>query len=118
MCQPLSQPASCPTFATWMLHGRKPAVNCWREGSSVMIFSRLRIELADHPGALAAVTRVLAAGGLNVVEVSIHEVEAPRAVDEIVVHAEAPIEVADLTASLQSVGAQLLSVGPCDIWGD
>jgi len=83
-----------------------------------MIFSRLRIELADHPGALAAVTRVLAAGGLNVVEVSIHEVEAPRAVDEIVVHAEAPIEVADLTASLQSVGAQLLSVGPCDMRGD
>lgn len=84
----------------------------------MMVFSRLRIELADHPGALAAVTRVLAATGLNVVEVSIHEVDAPRAVDEIVVHAEAPIEVAELTSSLSSVGAQLLSVGPCDMRGD
>lgn len=83
-----------------------------------MVFSRLRIELADHPGALAAVTRVLAAEGLNVVEVSIHEVEPPRAVDEIVVHAEMPLEVAALTASLASVGAQLLSVGPCDMRGD
>lgn len=83
-----------------------------------MVFSRLRIELADHPGGLAAVTRVLAATGLNVVEVSIHEVEPPRAVDEIVVHTETPIAVAELTASLQSAGAQLLSVGPCDMRGD
>ena len=85
---------------------------------AVMVFSRLRIELADHPGALAAVTRVLAATGLNVIEVSIHEVEPPRAVDEIVVHAEVPIAVEELTSSLQSVGAHLLSVGPCDMRGD
>jgi len=79
-----------------------------------MVFARLRIELADHPGALAAVTRVLAAGGLNVVEVSIHEAEPPRAVDEIVVHAEEPV-AAD---ALASVGAELLSVAPCDMRGD
>src|SRR5438477_532654 len=50
-----------------------------------MVFARLRIELPDHPGALAAASRVLATQGLNVVEVSIHEVEGQRAVDEIVV---------------------------------
>jgi len=83
-----------------------------------MVFSRLRIELADHPGALAAVTRVLAAQGLNVVEVSIHEAEPPRAIDEIVVHAEQPIATAELSTSLVAVGAQLLSVGPCDMRGD
>lgn len=83
-----------------------------------MVFARLRIELADHPGALAAVTRVLAAGGLNVVEVSIHEVEPPRAVDEIVVHAEHPLAADDLAAALSVVGAELLSVGPCDMRGD
>jgi len=46
-------------------------------------FTQLRIELPDHPGALAAVTRVLAQHGTNVVEVSIHEVDGgvrvPRA---------------------------------------
>ena len=84
----------------------------------VMVFARLRIELADHPGALAAVTRVLAARGLNVVEVSINEAEPPRAVDEIVVHAEHPLAADDLAAALSTVGADLLSVGPCDMRGD
>lgn len=83
-----------------------------------MVFARLRIELADHPGALAAVTRVLAAVGLNVVEVSIHEAEPPRAVDEIVVHAEDPLQADSLSAALAAVGAELLSVAPCDMRGD
>jgi len=84
----------------------------------MMVFARLRIELADHPGALAAVTRVLAGQGLNVVEVSIHEVEPPRAVDEIVVHAEEPVAGPELGAALALVGAELLSVAPCDMRGD
>lgn len=84
----------------------------------MMVFSRLRIELPDHPGALAAVSRVLAAQGLNVVEVSIHEVEGPRAVDEIVVHASATPRSTVLSAALASAGAELLSVAPCDMRGD
>jgi hypothetical protein len=84
----------------------------------MMVFARLRIELPDHPGALAAVSRVLAAEGLNVVEVSIHEVEGPRAVDEIVVHAAEAPRSAWLSAALASVGAELLSVAPCDMRGD
>jgi hypothetical protein len=83
-----------------------------------MVFTRLRIGLADHPGALAAVTRVLAAGGMNVVEVSIHEAEPPRAVDEIVVHAEDPINADAMASALASAGAELLSVAPCDMRGD
>jgi predicted amino acid-binding ACT domain protein len=84
----------------------------------MMVFARLRIELPDHPGALAAVSRVLAAEGLNVVEVSIHEVEGPRAVDEIVVHTAEPVRTAQLAASLITAGAELLSVAPCDMRGD
>lgn len=84
----------------------------------MMVFARLRIELADHPGALAAVTRVLAAAGMNVVEVSIHEAEPPRAVDEIVVHADEPIRTDTLAPALAAAGAELLSVAPCDMRGD
>ena len=84
----------------------------------MMVFARLRIELPDHPGALASVSRVLAAEGLNVVEVSIHEVEGPRAVDEIVVHAAEPLRTTELATSLSAAGAELLSVAPCDMRGD
>jgi predicted amino acid-binding ACT domain protein len=84
----------------------------------MMVFSRLRIELPDHPGALAAVSRVLAAKGLNVVEVSIHEVEGQRAVDEIVVHSDSPLTSTDLARALEAAGADLLSVAPCDMRGD
>src|SRR3954453_17567387 len=84
----------------------------------MMIFVRLRIDLPDHPGALAAVSRVLAAEGLNVVEVSIHEVEGPRAVDEIVVHTAEPVRSSELATPLRSAGAELLSVAPVDMRGD
>jgi len=83
-----------------------------------MVFARLRIELPDHPGALAAASRVLAAQGLNVVEVSIHEVEGQRAVDEIVVHADGPVSSVELGRSLEAAGADLLSVAPCDMRSD
>ena len=82
-----------------------------------MEFARLRIELPDHPGALAAVGRVLAGRGLNVVEVAIHEVEGDRAVDEIVVHGNR-LSYAELSPALTAVGADLLSVGPCELLGD
>ena len=89
-----------------------------RSDPPMLAFARLRIELPDHPGALAAVGRVLAAHGLNVVEVSIHEVEGNRAVDEIVVHGDASLSWSDLSPALAGVGAELLSVGPCEMRGD
>jgi ACT domain len=84
---------------------------------ATMTFARLRIELPDHPGALAAVGRVLAGCGLNVVEVAIHEVEGSRAVDEIVVHGDPP-DYALLAPALAAVGTDLLSVAPCEMRGD
>jgi predicted amino acid-binding ACT domain protein len=80
----------------------------------VIVFTRLRIDLPDHPGALAAVSRVLAAEGLNVAEVSIHEIDGTRAVDEIVVHAPEPVDRDVLADALRAAGADLLSVGPCE----
>jgi predicted amino acid-binding ACT domain protein len=77
------------------------------------IFARLRIDVPDHPGALAAVSRVLAGLAMNVVEVSIHEVEGERATDEIVVHCEAMPAYDVLNAAVRGTGAELLSVGPC-----
>ncbi|HVA59282.1 MAG TPA: ACT domain-containing protein [Mycobacteriales bacterium] len=81
-------------------------------------FARLRIELPDHPGALAAVSRVLAVKGLNVVEVSIHEVEGSRAVDEIVVQVARLPAHSDLGPVLAGAGAELLSIAACDMRGD
>ncbi|HEX3900206.1 MAG TPA: ACT domain-containing protein [Mycobacteriales bacterium] len=77
------------------------------------IFARLRIDVPDHPGALAAVSRVLAGLAMNVVEVSIHEVEGERATDEIVVHCEAMPAYDMLHEAVSGTGAELLSVGPC-----
>ena len=80
--------------------------------------TQLRIELPDHPGALAAVTRVLARHRLNVVEVAIHEVDGPRAVDEILVAGEEPIDTDLLRTSLAGAGGDLLSLSPCALQTD
>ena len=76
-------------------------------------FARLRIDVPDHPGALAAVGRVLAGQAMNVVEVSIHEVEGDRATDEIIVQCAAMPGYEQLAAAISAVGGTLLSVGPC-----
>jgi predicted amino acid-binding ACT domain protein len=78
--------------------------------SSATTFARLRIDVPDHPGALAAVSRVLADLAMNVVEVSIHEVEGDRATDEIVVHSDAIPDFHDLRDAIAAAGAELLSM--------
>lgn len=50
---------------------------------------------------------------MNVVEVSIHEVEGARATDEIVVHCDAMPSYDELHVAVAGAGAELLSVGPC-----
>ena len=80
--------------------------------------TQLRIELPDHPGALAAITRVLARHRMNVIEVAIHEVDGPRAVDEILVEGDVPVDGAALRATLAAAGGDLLSVTPCEMRTD
>ncbi|HVT63958.1 MAG TPA: ACT domain-containing protein [Mycobacteriales bacterium] len=76
-------------------------------------FARLRIDVPDHPGALAAIGRVLAAESMNVVEVAIHEVEGDRATDEIVVQCATMPSFDTLAGPIAAAGGALLSVGPC-----
>src|SRR3954471_6247076 len=77
--------------------------------------TQLRIELPDHPGALAAITRVLARHRMNVIEVAIHEVDGPRAVDEILIEGDGPVDAAALRSTLADAGGALLSVPPCEM---
>ena len=83
-----------------------------------MTLSQLRVELPDHPGALAAITRVLARLRMNVVEVAIHEVDGLRAVDEILVESGEPLAISSLRGSLAAAGADLLSITPCEVRTD
>ena len=80
--------------------------------------TQLRIELPDHPGALAAITRVLARHRMNVVEVAIHEVDGPRAVDEILIEGDGPVDPVALRTALTGAGGDLLSVTPCEMRTD
>lgn len=59
---------------------------------AAMVAYRLRIELPDRPGALAAVTGEIAAANANIVSIDVHEVDGETVVDEVVV------EVADTWA--------------------
>jgi len=71
---------------------------------------RLRVELEDRPGALAAVATVLAGEGADVVSVDIHEVDGGTAVDEIVVILPADVVPSRLAAAIAEAGvATLLS---------
>jgi predicted amino acid-binding ACT domain protein len=79
----------------------------------VTVFERLRVEFADQEGALAAVSGALARCGLSIVEVSIHELDGPTVVDEIVVSAHREVSPDALRSSLDEVGATLLSIAPC-----
>jgi hypothetical protein len=79
----------------------------------VIVFARLRVEFADMEGALAAVSGALARCGLSIVEVSIHELDGPTVVDEIVVSAHRDVTPDAIRESLDDVGAVLLSVAPC-----
>lgn len=69
---------------------------------------RLRIELPDRPGALAAVTSILATQGADVTSVDVHELDGATAVDEIVVQVSVGWEPSGLAAALVDSGAATL----------
>ncbi|MDQ1748262.1 MAG: hypothetical protein QOD07_2525 [Frankiaceae bacterium] len=80
-----------------------------------MSMIELRIELPDHPGALAAVARELARLEMNVVEIAIHEVDGSRAVDEIIVSTRHDLDRGLLVTALAAAGAELLSARSCQV---
>jgi hypothetical protein len=79
----------------------------------VTTVQRLRVELPDHPGALAQVAATIAALKGDVVSVDIHEVEGLSAVDEIIIRAPDGWDPAALADALAQAGAgTLLSCQP------
>jgi hypothetical protein len=71
---------------------------------------RLRISLADRPGALARVATIIAGHGGNIISVDAQRVDADVAVDDLVVDFSAEPDVADLVDDLSAnAGATVMS---------
>ncbi|HEU5426961.1 MAG TPA: ACT domain-containing protein [Actinocrinis sp.] len=66
---------------------------------------RLRIWVADRPGALGQVTRELGACGADIVQVSVLSRERGRALDEITVFLPEPEQQSRIERSLRSLGS-------------
>jgi hypothetical protein len=69
------------------------------------VLLRLRIWVADRPGALGQVTRELGAAGADIVQVSVLSREGGRALDEITVFLPEQDQRARLERSLRSLGS-------------
>jgi predicted amino acid-binding ACT domain protein len=69
---------------------------------------RLRIELHDRPGALAAVSAQIAAAEANITSIDVHEVDGSTAVDEIVVEVAEEWAPRALAEALAESGAGVL----------
>jgi hypothetical protein len=80
---------------------------------------RIRLELADQPGALAAIAGAIASHEANVTAIDIHQPISGRAVDEIVLDAPDARGVAALADAIASLdGVQVLHVEAEDRTGD
>ena len=66
---------------------------------------RLRIWVADRPGALGQVTRELGACGADIVQVSVLSRERGRALDEITVFLPEPEQQSRIERSLRAIGS-------------
>jgi predicted amino acid-binding ACT domain protein len=69
---------------------------------------RLRIELEDRPGALAAVSAQIAAADANITSIDVHEVDGNTAVDEIVVEVAESWAPGALAEALAASGVGVL----------
>jgi len=69
------------------------------------VLLRLRIWVADRPGALGQVTRELGACGADIVQVSVLSRERGRALDEITVFLPEPEQQGRLERSLRALGS-------------
>lgn len=72
---------------------------------------QLRVELDDRPGVLARAAALLAADGVNILDIAVHEIDGPTVVDELVVDAPDGWDLAASRERLDAVGVHLLSSG-------
>jgi GNAT superfamily N-acetyltransferase len=74
----------------------------------------LRVELDDHPGALARLTTRLAARDCNVLGLSVLPVQG-GVVDELVVHTPDELAPATLVAEIRAEGGRCVGLTPADV---
>lgn len=74
-----------------------------------MTMLRVRVEVADIPGALAGVTTALAALGVNVATIDVLEVDGRNVVDELLLRLPAGTTTQDVRDVLRVTGAEVLS---------
>lgn len=76
---------------------------------------RIRVELADEPGALAAIVGAIALHEANVTSIDIHESTSGRAVDEILVQTQPGAPVGGLAEAIGALaGVKVLHLEPED----
>lgn len=70
-----------------------------------MTLLKVRVEIVDAPGALAALTASIAALGVDVVAIDVLELDGRTVVDELVLRLPAGVGASDVKNALRSAGA-------------
>jgi hypothetical protein len=91
--------------ATW---GRNEGVTGDSYRPSMETLVRLRIALADEPGALARIAALIASRGGNITSVDVHTAVGPAAIDDLVVAFPSGVDLAGLRDAIESDGAGTL----------
>lgn len=79
---------------------------------------RVRVELADIPGALAGLTTALASLSVDVASIDVLEVDGRNVVDEMLLRLPGGVEVSEVRDVLRVAGADILSIGEAAPTGD
>jgi predicted amino acid-binding ACT domain protein len=79
-----------------------------------MALWNLRVELADRPGQLAALTSVVAAHDGNIVGIDVQAVDGHTVADELRVELGDDVSVEALDADIRGIGADLVTLAPAD----
>lgn len=83
-----------------------------------MTMLRVRVEVADIPGALAGITTALAALGVDVATLDVLEVDGRSVIDEMLLRLPASVTARDVRDVLRVAGAEVLSSAPSTSSGD
>jgi hypothetical protein len=79
-----------------------------------MRFHRLRIQVDDLPGRLAAVAANLAACGVNIVDIDVHSAGSRARVDELIVEFTVPLDLPAVEYAVTSARAAFLDIEAID----
>jgi predicted amino acid-binding ACT domain protein len=74
----------------------------------------VRVELADRPGRLAALTGAVAACGGNIRSIDVQALDGSRVVDELLVDLPDDASVEDVESQIRATGADVVMLVPAD----